>query len=70
MAIIQLNPVTFTPIPIAEKSLVQFQGGVARMADSATPADGDYASFSNGDMIVLEGPVYARGVGRAIVVAI
>lgn len=36
MAIIQLNPTTFTQIPIAAKSLVQFRSGVARVADSAS----------------------------------
>ena len=64
MAIVQLNPSTFTAVPAG---LWQAQAGMATFADSATPAVGDIQNLPNGEFLVTQTAKYARGVGKIVV---
>lgn len=64
MAVIQLNPSTFTAVPAG---LWQAQSGRATFADSATPDPGDTQNLQNGEFLVTQTAKYARGVGKIVV---
>jgi hypothetical protein len=63
MAKVDLNRTTFTSLAISAKVLVQFRGGSVQLADTASPADEDWVTVSNGTLVVLEVNKYARATG-------
>ena len=63
----QLLPDQFTEVNITEESLVQFRGGVAECAPSASPGSGDITTHANGSYIITAVSFYARGSGTVSV---
>src|SRR5690625_4195018 len=63
---INLNPDTFTQITDGGRVLVQFRSGVADVAGSSDPAEGDWITFASGEKAYLEIESWGRGVGYAV----
>lgn len=72
MAVVTLNPSTFTQVTAAATAtLVQFRAygtGAIEVAASASPAASDWIVFGSQDMVRFPAgtPVYARGTGVAV----
>lgn len=65
MAIINLTTSAFTSIPAG---LLQFKGGAVELADSATPAPGDFTVHQPGDLLVSSVAKFGRARGTGVTV--
>lgn len=68
MTVVAVNPDTFTQVNTSGKGILQAQGGSVQLADTGTPAAGDYIVLQSGELLITEVAKYARSFSTGCVV--